>query len=187
MRAWLVAVALLAAPLAGCTDTGGDGSLDGAPKSLELTSPTIQAGEPIPQEHACDGPNRSPALDVTNLPGGTESVVLIVDDPDAPGIIFTHWTVWNLTASGGVVSVPEGSVPAHAVQGKNSAGEVGYTGPCPPRDDGPHTYRFKAYAIDKAIDLDRGNQRSNLESQMRDHVLAWGELTAPYDRPEEST
>lgn len=186
MRAWLIATLLLAAPLAGCADGGGGGSLEGAPKTLEVTSPTIQPGEAIPKEHTCDGPNRSPALDITDLPPATESVVVIVDDPDAPGIVFTHWTAWNLTASGGIVTLPEGDVPDGAIQGKNSAGETIYTGPCPPRDDGPHTYRFKAYAVDKAIELDEGNQRSNLESAMRDHVLAWGELTAPYDRPEES-
>lgn len=187
MRAWLIAALLITGPLAGCVDGGGGGTLTGAPETLEVSSPTIQPGQPIPREHTCDGPDRSPALDVTGLPGGTVSVVLIVDDPDAPGGIFTHWTVWNLTASGGVVSLPEGDVPRDAIQGENDAGDVGYTGPCQPREDDPHTYRFRAFAIDKAIDLDRGDQRANLESAMRDRVLAWGELTAPYDRPEETT
>lgn len=173
-------LALLAAPLAGCTSD--DASRFNAPRDLTVSSPTIQAGEPIPREHTCDGPNRSPQLDVTGFSGDAETIALAVTDPDAPTGTFTHWVVWNVPASGGAVSFPEGSAPQDAVEGRNSAGNVGYTGPCPPKEDRAHRYRFTAYSVDRSLDLERGATRSELFSALEGHVLAWGRLTARYDR-----
>ncbi len=178
MRAWLLAIALLAAPVTGCATDGGQGSGE-----VSVTSAVLQPGEPIPREYTCDGANRSPPTDVTGLPGGTETVALIVDDPDAPrDEPFVHWLVWNVPASGGTAQFPEGSVPQQAVEGTNDADSVGYTGPCPPSQDGAHTYRFTAYALDRSLDTGEGAARDALESAMDGHVLDQGRLSATYDR-----
>lgn len=179
MRRWWLAVALLLAPLSGCAAEDGSSG----PSALSVSSPTIQPGEPIPQEYTCDGANRSPAFDVTGLPDGTETVALIVDDPDAPGDEpFVHWLVWNVPASGGTAQLPEGSAPDQAVEGTNDADSVGYSGPCPPSEDGAHTYRFTAYALDRSLETEEGATRDALESAMDGHVLDQARLSAPYDR-----
>lgn len=180
MRRWTLALLLVLAPLAGCTD-GGPGQ--DAPASLSVASATIQPGEPIPTQHTCDGANRSPALDVTDLPEGTQTVALIVDDPDAPTAEpFVHWLAWNVPASGGTASLPEGGTPSGTVEGANGADGTGYTGPCPPREDGAHTYRFTAYAVDRSLPLEEGASRGALEDALSGHVLATGRLSATYDR-----
>lgn len=179
MRRWSLALALLLVPLSGCAAENGPR----APSTLTVSSPTVQPGEQIPRDHTCDGPNRSPALDVTGVPDGTQTVALIVDDPDAPrDEPFVHWLVWNAPASGGTVSFPEGSAPSQAAQGENDAGSVGYTGPCPPQGDDAHTYRFTAYAVDRSLDLEPGSARQALETAMEGHVLSTGRLSATYDR-----
>lgn len=180
MRPWPLVLVLLAAPLAGCASENV--SRFDAPRSLAVTSPTLTAGEPIPREHTCDGPNRSPQIDVTGIPGGAETIALTVTDPDAPSAPFTHWVLWNVPASGGAVTFPEGQAPQKAVVGTNTAGSVGYTGPCPPKEDRAHRYRFTAYALDRALDLEQGARRGELLSAMKGHVLAWGRLQATYDR-----
>lgn len=183
MRRWWLALALLLVPLSGCAAGNGPS----APSTLSVSSPTIQPSEPIPREHTCDhgasDMGRSPALDVTGVPDGTQTVALIVDDPDAPrDEPFVHWLVWNAPASGGTVSFPEGSAPSQAAEGENDAGSVGYTGPCPPQGDGAHTYRFTAYAVDRSLDLEPGSARQALETAMEGHVLSTGRLSATYDR-----
>lgn len=170
---------LLAAPvLAGCMDGTG---------SLTVTSAAFDDGQTIPQGHTCDGADESPPLSVSGLPGDTQVLALIADDPDAPGGTFTHWIVWNVPPDR--TSWPAGIGPGDratelgdAPQGTNDAGEVGYSGPCPPEGDGPHTYRFTFYALDGDLGLDPGAGRSDLESAMDGRVLDSGRLTGEYGR-----
>src|SRR5205814_9240349 len=105
---------------------------------FELKSPDFTQGGPIPKRFTCDGMRQSPGLRIDGTPQVTKSLVLIMDDPDAPKGTFTHWLLWNLQPD--VHEIIAASVPRDAVQGKNSAGKTGYYPPCPP--SGEHRYYF---------------------------------------------
>lgn len=179
MRGIVLGLVLLAAPLGGCTL--GDFPADAG--DVTVRSATIQPGESIPRQHTCDGPGTSPPLTFGDLPTGTETIALVGDDPDAPGEEpYVHWLVWNVPISGGSSHLPEGSVPDGALEGTNSAGGLGYTGPCPPKQDGAHTYRFAVYAVDRTLELEEGAQRAELEAALEGRVLGEGRLSASYGR-----
>lgn len=179
MRGFWIVLILLAAPLAGCTL----GDFPAGADDITIRSATIASGEAIPRQHTCDGLGTSPPLTFGELPVGTETIAVIVDDPDAADQDpFVHWLVWNVPVSGGSASIPEGSIPSEAVEGANDAGSIGWTGPCPPREDGPHTYDVTASAVDRSLELDEGADRAELEEALRGHVLAEGHLSAVYDR-----
>jgi phosphatidylethanolamine-binding protein (PEBP) family uncharacterized protein len=95
-----------------------------------LTSPAFRQGERIPVEYTCDGANVSPALRWTAPPQGTKSFALIMDDPDAPGGTFTHWTAWNISPK--ARGLKQGARAPR--EGTTSFGRVGYRGPCPPAE-----------------------------------------------------
>jgi Raf kinase inhibitor-like YbhB/YbcL family protein len=144
---------------------------------IKITSSAFQQGENIPAKFTCDGDNHSPSLQFHEIPSAARSLVLIVDDPDAPGGLFTHWLIWNIDPK--TTAMAEGSAP-HGVQGANDFGKVGYGGPCPP--SGTHRYFFKIFALDRELDLSAGAKRSQLDAQMKGHVIAQGELMGRYSR-----
>jgi Raf kinase inhibitor-like YbhB/YbcL family protein len=114
--------------------------------SLVLSSSAFHAGGTIPRRYTCEGRNVSPPLRWTAPPRGTRSFALTVTDPDAPGGTFVHWVAWGIAPSARSLGV--GARPPH--EGRNSAGTVGYTGPCPP--PGPaHRYVFRLYALDARV------------------------------------
>ena len=151
--------------------------------NLQLSSSAFQEGEKIPTQYTCDGQNVSPPLSWSGTPEGTQSLALIVDDPDAPSGTYTHWVVYDL--SPGTSELPEGALQSggtgQAVQGKNSAGKTAYSGPCPPRGN-PHRYFFKLYALDQVLGLKAGSTKSDLERAMQGHMLAQGQLMGKYGR-----
>jgi len=106
-----------------------------------------------------------------------KSLVLIADDPDAPGGVFTHWLIWNIPPR--INSIPESSAPK-GVHGTNDFGKSDYKGPCPP--PGTHRYSFKVFALDRELDLRGGAKRSQVDAAMKDHVIAQGELMGRYAR-----
>lgn len=171
MRAWLLSVCLLAVPAAGCALEGGQ---------LAVSSPTIQSGEPIPRQHTCDENARSPPIEVENLPPGTETVMLVMTDRtgEAPSV---GWILWNIEPGPGYVQVPEGQTPSGASVGSNSEGARGYAGPCPPSGS-EHSYRFSAYALDKALSVEDGASLDEVQDRRSGHVVAEGHLVAPYAR-----
>jgi Raf kinase inhibitor-like YbhB/YbcL family protein len=116
-------------------------------------------------------------LQIEGIPSGAKGLVLIVDDRDAPGGVFTHWTVWNIPAQ--TSSIGEGDAPK-GVQGTNDFGKSGYGGPCPP--SGTHRYYFKIFALDRELDLPSGAKRGQLDAAMKGHVVAQAELMASYSR-----
>jgi Raf kinase inhibitor-like YbhB/YbcL family protein len=128
--------------------------------------------------YTCDGKGVNPPLRISNIPGETESLVLIVDDPDAPAGAFTHWLVWNISSSTNYIE--EDSVPEGAIEGSNDGGGIAYYPPCPP--SGTHRYFFKIYALDKSLDLEMGTERSILEQAINEHVLDQAELIGLYSR-----
>ena len=143
--------------------------------TMKITSSAFHQGANIPSKFTCDGSDTSPPLQIADVPSGAKSLVLIVDDPDAPGGLFTHWLVWNISPQTG--SIAEGSAPK-GVQGANDFGKSGYRGPCPP--PGTHRYSFKIFALDRELDLRSGAKRSQVDAAMKDHVIAQGELVGRY-------
>ena len=142
---------------------------------LQVSSPSFNNNEYIPQKFSCEGDNISPALSIKNIPPKTASLALIVEDPDAPKGTVTHWIAWNIDSSG---DISEKST--QGIQGKNTRGNNGYMGPCPP--NGVHHYHFKVYALDKKLELPEGSTKQELESAMKDHILGAGELVGLYEK-----
>jgi Raf kinase inhibitor-like YbhB/YbcL family protein len=147
-----------------------------AASTISITSPAFQAGGDIPAKFTCNGTNVSPKLQISGVPNEAKSLVLIVDDPDAPRGLFTHWIVWNIDPK--ATQIAENSAPAGAVQGTSDFGKRNYGGPCPP--SGTHRYFFKMFALDTKLDLKPSARRAELDAAMHGHVLAQGELMARY-------
>ena len=144
--------------------------------SISITSPSFQAGGDIPTKFTCNGTNVSPELQISSVPNEAKSLVLIVDDPDAPRGLFTHWIVWNIDPK--TTRMAENSAPTAGVQGINDFGKRNYGGPCPP--SGTHRYFFKIFALDTKLELKPGARRAELDAAMRGHILAQGELMGRY-------
>jgi len=187
----------LAAGFAGCTGLDGLGGGDGSGDSptpdpdnpavgdveqrgdLRLSSPAFEDGGPIPEEYGRDARNVNPPLSVGGVPGGAETLTLIVDDPDAvepAGEVWLHWLVWNVPASR--TEIPEGWAPEEAVEGRNDFGGRGYGGPDPP--DGRHTYRFKLYAVETSLDRSASASKRDVGEAMEGAVLAATQLTGTF-------
>ena len=150
-------------------------SLAAGGATMKITSSAFHEGANIPSKFTCDGSDTSPPLQIAGVPSGAKSLVLIVDDPDAPSGLFTHWLVWNIPPQTG--SIAEGSAP-QGVQGANDFGKSGYRGPCPP--PGTHRYSFKIFALDREMELRSGAKRSQVDAAMKGHVIAQGELVGRY-------
>ena len=151
---------------------------------MELKSPAFQEGAKIPKKYSCEGWDFSLPLAWNEVPEKTQSQALIMDDPDAPGGVFTHWVLFNLPPNSrelleGVSPVPQ--LPDGALQGKNDFGKFGYGGPCPPPGS-PHRYCSTLYALDQQLELGAGASRKQLLSAMEGHILAQGQLTGTYQR-----
>jgi len=153
-------------------------------KTLSITSTAFQEGDKIPDNYTSQGQDISPPLDWSEPPEGTQSFVLIMDDPDAPGGTFTHWVIFNIPSNSR--GLPE-AVPAEdqlsdgTLQGKNDFGRIGYGGPSPP--PGPaHRYKFTLYALDQSLDLTAGASKKQVLDAIEGHILAQGELTGIYQR-----
>jgi len=153
-------------------------SLMAAGGKIKITSSAFTEGGNIPSKFACDGSNTNPPLHIEGVPADAKGLLLIVDDPDAPGGLFTHWLVWNMDPK--TAEIGENSSPAAAVQGKNDFGKSGYGGPCPP--SGTHRYYFKIFALDQALGLKPGAKRAEIDASMQGHVIAHGELMGRYVR-----
>jgi hypothetical protein len=145
--------------------------------NIKLTSPAFKGRGMIPSKYTCDGENVSPPLNI-EVDKGAKTLVLIVDDPDAPMGVWDHWIVWNISPD--TKTIEENSVPQNSIQGTNSAGENNYRGPCPP--SGTHRYRFKLYALDKKLNLSSSARKIDVEKEMKGHILAQTELVGLYSR-----
>lgn len=152
-------------------------------ETMAIASSAFEPNGPIPAEYTCDGEDISPPLAWEGVPEAAQSLVVIADDPDAPGGTYVHWVLYNLPSD--VLSLPA-AVPAAPeleqgrLQGENDFGNVGYGGPCPP--GGTHRYVFKVYALDQALALEAGATKRQVLEAMSDHVLAGGKLVGRYGR-----
>lgn len=120
--------------------------------------------EKIPAEYTCKADNISPPFAISDIPENTQSLVLIIDDPDAPSGLFTHWIVFNIPPA---EKIKENSIPGK--QGRNDFGRINYIGPCPP--SGTHHYHFKLFALDSMLNLPESSSRKEIEKQMQNHIL----------------
>lgn len=172
-----------------------DKTFDSAPNSnnnlnnnnLKLNSIFPHQGK-IPSEYTCDGEELSPAIQIEgiNVEKGV-SVSIIVDDPDAPMGVFTHWVIWNIPVESNTLEIPKAiprtvvvKEPIEAVQGINDFGKIGYNGPCPP--SGEHTYSFKVYVLDSTINLGPDAGKKELQNAIKGHILQEGVLNGRYTR-----
>ena len=149
-----------------------------------LTSTAFEFGKRIPTRYTCDGEDVSPPLSWKGIPEGTQSLVLVVEDPDAPRGTFIHWIIYNIPPN--LPGLPEG-VPRKrelengALQGINDFGVIGYRGPCPPPGK-PHRYFFILRALDTKPALGPGASRAELEEAIKGHVLGEARLMGTYGR-----
>jgi len=145
---------------------------------LTLTSPDFINQGNIPVKFTCQGENINPGLRFSNIPDKTQTLVLTLDDPDAPVGDFTHWLLWNINPK--TAEIKADSTPPSAVVGFNSTGTSGYIGPCPP--SGTHRYIFRLYALDSTLNLDTGVSLKTLISTVKNHLLGQAELIGLYKK-----
>ena len=153
--------------------------------SMRLTSTAFEDGGEIPTRFTCEGEDLSPDLSWSGLPEGTRSLVLIVDDPDAPDpaapkMTWVHWVLYNLPAdiAGIQEAVTSNDLPRGTLEGTNDWQRTGYGGPCPPI--GRHRYFFKLYALDTQLSDLNQPSKAELEQAMQGHILTKAEIIGTY-------
>jgi Raf kinase inhibitor-like YbhB/YbcL family protein len=170
----LVAVAALTTGCGG--DRLSEDDLPRAPAALRVSSPAFIDGSRLPQRYTYDGAGEQPPVQAGTVPASARELVLVVFDPDAPGGTYAHVTRYGLSPRG------DGSVDEGGREGRNSAGETGWTAPCPPEGDDAHRYVWSVYALRDPSGLDPGAKPDDVAAALREGVLAGGTITARYER-----
>lgn len=145
---------------------------------MKITSSAFSNNTKIPAKYTCDGENINPSLSFLDVPESTKSLVLIVDDPDAPSKTWVHWVVYNINPD--VTEIEKDSVPEDSIEGITDFGKPGYGGPCPP--SGTHRYFLKLYALDTILDLPQNATKQMVEDKMEKHIIDKAELIGLYSR-----
>lgn len=143
--------------------------------AMKITSPEFKHNAYIPAKFSCEGEDVNPTLDISDIPEGTKSLALIMDDPDAPMGVWVHWVVFDIPV---IMQIEENSVPGKL--GITNSGRRDYHGPCPP--SGTHRYFFKLYALDTLLNLKEGISKGQLEKAIEGHILDKAELIGLYKR-----
>jgi len=146
-----------------------------AVKPIAIKSPMFDNMGMIPKKYTADGANINPPLLFNNIPDGTQSMVLMVEDPNAPVDTWVHWLVWDIFPTG---KINENSVPG--TEGLNAFEQHRYHGPCPPAD--LRYYQFKIYALNTVLRMHCHCGKYEIMKAMKDHVIGYGELTGTYTR-----
>ncbi len=153
---------------------------------MKISSPDFHNDQRIPMPYTCEGANINPTLEFSNIPSETKSLTLIVDDPDVPAQVrkekmYDHWVVFNIPPT--TIRIEANQKP-QGIEGVNTSGEYGYTGPCPPRQFAPteHRYHFKLYALDTTLSLPAGATKTQVEQAMQGHILAEAKLIGRYEK-----
>jgi Raf kinase inhibitor-like YbhB/YbcL family protein len=149
---------------------------------MKLSSEAFKPNGKIPTKYTCQGLDINPPLDITDVPENTQSLALIMDDPDVPERIrkdrmWVHWVAFNIDPK--TRNIKEG-IPSLGIIGKNTGGMNRYMGPCPP--DREHRYFFKLYALDRKLDLHEGATKEELLKTMEGHILAQCELIGRFEK-----
>ncbi len=144
---------------------------------MKIKSSAFENQGKIPKKHTGEAEDSIPPISIEGVPSQAKSLVIIVDDPDAPGGTFDHWIGWNIdpktTKIDGSTKVPH--------QGTNGFGNEGYNGPMPPPGK-PHRYYFKIFAIDTLLNLPDGTTKKNVEKAIEGHILDKAEIMGTYQR-----
>jgi Raf kinase inhibitor-like YbhB/YbcL family protein len=151
---------------------------DGDNGGFEVISPVFRNGSPIPPQYTQKGQNVNPPINIFNPPAGSQSLALIMHDPDAVSGDYTHWLVWDIPPRTEAISV--NGVPVGAVQGANGSGQAVYAGPAPPAGSGTHRYIFDFYALDAPLNLPSGASREQLEKAMDGRVIGRASLSGTF-------
>lgn len=152
--------------------------------ALELSSNSFKHNEFIPEEYTCEGDNVSPHLSWSGFPEGTESFVIICEDPDAPFKTWVHWVIYDIPKENNELAK---GIPAQEVldfgakQGINDFGYIGYGGPCPPRGE-THRYFFRIFALNKKLNLTPGMDKKSLLEAIKEYIIEEAELMGKYRR-----
>lgn len=152
--------------------------------TLQISSPAFDDGGSIPVEFTCDDENISPPLRWADVPDGTRSIAILVDDPDAPSGIFRHWSVFNIPAASRSIAANRPtteSLKDSRRQAVNDFGGMGYEGPCPPVGE-EHEYVFFIYALSEPLELEGSPSPSDVSAALRGKVLGTGSFSAMYAR-----
>ena len=173
-------IALLAAGLSACGGTKKTEAPPPAAQKIRLTSPAFREGARLPRKFTCDGARTSPPLAWSGVPNGAAELALLVEDQDAPGGIFVHWTLFRIDPA--TSHVAAGESPFGASEGKNSFGKEGYGPPCPPKGDKPHHYVFTLYALRARVGLGPGASPGDVRDSIAKAAIAQGRLIATYVR-----
>jgi Raf kinase inhibitor-like YbhB/YbcL family protein len=152
---------------------------------MQLTSQSFEAGAEIPTQYTCEGGDRSPPLQWSGVPAGAKSLVLIVDDPDAPDpraprMTWVHWVLYDIPPDVAELAEAVRELPKGAREGKNDWKRTGYGGPCPPV--GRHRYFHRLYALDVVLPDLGEPTKAQLEAAMEGHILARAELVGTYQK-----
>lgn len=139
---------------------------------MRIITSAFQHQQTIPDKYTCKGANVNPPLQFLEVPDTAQSLVLIVDDPDAPGGTWDHWVVFNIEPR--TLGIEENSMASSGTEGKNSWGNRNYGGPCPP--SGTHRYFFKLYALDTLLDINDDSDKKAVEKAMQGHIIDMAEL-----------
>ncbi|HNS99105.1 MAG TPA: YbhB/YbcL family Raf kinase inhibitor-like protein [Polyangiaceae bacterium] len=184
-KTWILAAAML---LSACTPKPTTETMNtnaSSQQSLQLSSSAFEPASSIPTRYTCEGEDLSPPLSWKGIPEGTQSLVLIVDDPDAPDpaapkMTWVHWILYDIPPS--CESLAEGirQLPAGTKQGINSWKKTGYGGPCPPI--GNHRYFHKLYALDKTLASMETPDKDAVVAAMQGHILAQAVLMGTYQK-----
>ena len=147
---------------------------------IQVTSSDFNNKGTIPDIHACSfiGEDKSPALSFSNLPNGTQSIAVIMFDPDAPDKNFVHWIIFNIPANNPNLNQGlslNATLENGIKQGTNGTEQIGYFGPCPPPKEN-HRYIFKTFALDTVLDLEGGAIKNELQKAMKGHIIGRGKL-----------
>jgi len=174
MKGLLILVAIV---VASCTAAPAEQIQDEV-VGMKLTSPAFEYNAFIPKKFTCEGEDVSPELSIEGVPSEAKSLVLIMDDPDAPPKVWEHWTVINIPPT--TTSIPENTAPG-GKQLTNDFKKVEWGGPCPPPGK-VHHYNFKLYALDMTLDLDSSAAKADVEDAMQGHILEETVLIGAYER-----
>ena len=155
------------------------------PAAMVLTSPAFVDGGEIPREFTCQGADTPPPLNWANVPTGTRSLMLVVDDPDAPDpaaprVTWVHWLLYELPPAATGLAGGAAPLPVGTQEGLNDFERTAYGGPCPPI--GRHRYFFKLYALDRSLSELDGPDKAALEAESQEHVLAKAQLIGTYQK-----
>ena len=145
---------------------------------MEIKSSVFRNGETIPRKYTCEGPNISPPLSFVDVPVNAQSLVLMVEDPDAEAKPWVHWLVFNIPPNAN--GFPEGGIVNGATEGLCNGNTFGYEGPCPPENE--HQYLFKLYALDTILPISDESDRKKVLNAMLGHVIEEAMLVGKYEK-----